>query len=92
MNLLIGVLIFSFIYSQTGTPNTKIVQNLEVSPDSPAEQAGILKDDVVLKVDGVPIDSIDQLRSVISSKLGTQVQFTLLRINQQLTIGLVPRV
>jgi regulator of sigma E protease len=92
MNLLIGVLIFSFIYSQTGTPNTKIVQILEVSSNSPAEQAGILKDDVVLKVDGVPIDSIDQLRSVISSKLGTQVQFTLLRNNQQLTISLVPRV
>jgi regulator of sigma E protease len=92
MNLLIGVLIFSFIYSQTGTPNAKIVQILEVSSDSPAEQAGILKDDVVLKVDGIAIDSIDQLRSVVSSKLGTQVQFTLLRNNQQLTISLIPRV
>jgi regulator of sigma E protease len=43
-------------------------------------------------VDGIAIDSIDQLRSVVSSKLGTQVQFTLLRNNQQLTISLIPRV
>jgi len=92
MNLLIGILIFSFIFSQTGTPNTKVVQIQEVSPDSPAAQAGILANDVVLKVDGVAIDSMDQLRSVVDSKLGQQVQLTLQRNDQQLTVSLVPRV
>ncbi|HTX79107.1 MAG TPA: M50 family metallopeptidase [Longilinea sp.] len=92
MNLLIGVLVFSFIYSQVGTPNTKVVQILDVSSGSPAEQAGIQKNDVVLKVDGVTIDSMDQLRSEVNSKLGTSTQFTLLRDNQQVTVSLVPRV
>jgi regulator of sigma E protease len=92
MNLLIGVLIFSFIFSQTGTPNAKVVQILQVDASSPAAQAGILPNDVVLKVDDVAITSMDQLRSEVNSKLGTSVQFTLLRDNKELTISLVPRV
>jgi serine protease Do len=52
----------------------------EVSPNSPAEAAGIRKGDLVLKVDGIPIRSAAQLRNKVGLKpVGKSVQLTIQR-------------
>jgi carboxyl-terminal processing protease len=55
---------------------------LEPMPDLPAEKAGILKGDVVLKVDDAEITSdmtVEQVISLIRGKVGTIVRLTLRR-------------
>ncbi len=47
MNLLTAVLLFSILFAQTGAPNEKIVIITSTTPNSPAEQAGILAGDQV---------------------------------------------
>jgi membrane-associated protease RseP (regulator of RpoE activity) len=46
-NLLIGVLLYAFIITQIGVASQVYVA--DVSPDSPAEQAGVLVDDIILE-------------------------------------------
>lgn len=50
--------------------------------DSPAEKAGLLKDDILLKVDGsdiLPEMSIDDIRVLIIGEVGTKVTLTVSR-------------
>jgi carboxyl-terminal processing protease len=58
---------------------------LDPMPDLPAEKAGILKDDVLLKVDDTEITpqmTTDEVVSMIRGKVGTIVRLTLRRAGQ----------
>jgi serine protease Do len=52
----------------------------DVSPGSPAADAGVKADDVIVGYDGQDVESVSQLRSrVASTEPGTEVPLTLLR-------------
>lgn len=52
----------------------------EVNADTPAEKAGIKEGDVILQVDGKPVDSISQLRNTISlAGVGHECDLLILR-------------
>lgn len=59
-------------------------------PGSPAEAGGLLKDDYIRYVDGVPASttSIDEVRSKIIGEAGTKVKVTVLRDKKELTFEL----
>ncbi|MGC8733973.1 MAG: S1C family serine protease [bacterium] len=65
---------------------------IEVIKDSPAEKAGIKKDDIILEFDDKPVYSYDDLVDLImQTKVGQKVKIKILRKNQELylypTIG-----
>ncbi len=65
---------------------------VEVIKDSPAEKAGIKKDDIILEFDNKPVYSYDDLIDLImQSTVGQKVKIKILRKNQELylypTIG-----
>jgi serine protease Do len=63
-----------------GLKGTKGVLIAEVIEDSPAEKAGLTHNDVVLEVNGQPVESAVDLQSKISMlKPGTEVELTLWR-------------
>lgn len=79
MNLLTGVLIYSIIFSQTGIPNFNEISIYEVTPGSPADEAGFRVDDLILNVNGEAINSDSQLRTIIGNNLDNTISITLQR-------------
>lgn len=58
-----------------------------VSKDTPAEKAGIKKDDLILKADGKPIKSIDEINKIKNEhKKGDIMTFTVYRDGEMLEI------
>jgi len=56
--------------------------SLSPYPDSPAEQAGVVEGDLLLKVDGERVDdtsSVDDVRAMIHGEVGARVTLTLSR-------------
>jgi regulator of sigma E protease len=90
MNLAIAVLAFSILYNQVGIPDPTRVQILDVSPNSPAQIAGLKMDDVVLTADLQKITSIDQFRSLIASHLDRNLSITVQRGQEVLDLVVIP--
>ncbi|NOZ00027.1 MAG: site-2 protease family protein [Chloroflexi bacterium] len=90
MNLLAGVLVFSILYTQTGVPDFNTVQVYEVSPGSPADQAGLLTNDIILAVGGEPVNDDGQLRAIIHDYLDRPLPMTVQRGDQVVELTAVP--
>lgn len=91
MNLITAVIVFTIMF-MTGQPEpigpTYII---EVSPNSPASQAGIQPYDQVLKADDTVIESSQDLVDYTQQHLGQQMTLTLRRGETELQVSLVPR-
>lgn len=60
----------------------------DVTPDSPADQAGLKRGDVILKLNGSEISSSNSLRNQVSSlPPGSKVEVTILRGGQEKTLS-----
>jgi serine protease Do len=58
----------------------------QVSPDSPAEKAGIQRDDVIVEMDGKSVSEMGTFRSHIATKKpGTSVELGILRNGERIT-------
>ncbi|MBT3337732.1 MAG: site-2 protease family protein [Anaerolineae bacterium] len=90
MNLVLGVLVYSMIFSQTGIPNLERVQVYEVTPGSPAEEAGFLANDILLKMNGELITSDIQMRALTKENLDQTVSITLLRDGEEIETSAMP--
>lgn len=91
MNLLTGVLLFSYIISRTGMPQTDIVQIAAVEPDSPAFEAGILQGDTIQSINGTPVEDMVIVSEITRQNLGQNVELELLRGEELVNLSLVPR-
>ena len=91
MNLLVGILIFSLVFARDGVPDQHVVLIRDVNKDTPAAQAGILPGDIVVSVNGNPIDSVDKLRAIIIANQGSEVSIGLNRSGNTLVVKTTPR-
>jgi regulator of sigma E protease len=90
MNIVMGVILFSLIFVQTGIPDPTSVVISEVVADSPAEKAGVLQNDVVKKANDQVVDSTSKLRQVIQVNPGKEVALDVLRSGQMITLRVIP--
>ena len=90
-NLLVGVILYAMIFSRIGMPVTNQVQILEVSPNSPAEEAGLMPGDLILEVNGTVIDSTLAMQETIYNSLDKPTTIMYVRNGQQGELTLVPR-
>ena len=76
------------VVDQLDLPANKGLVVLDVQPDSPAEKAGIRKNDILLEFAGkpVPSDLIDFTNDVRDHKLGEEVDAVVLRRGKRETI------
>jgi len=90
MNLITAILAFSILYTQVGIPDPTSAQILEVSSNSPAQQAGLMVDDIVLSAGSQKVTSTDQLRNIILANLDQPLPLTIQRGNEVLDIVVTP--
>lgn len=91
MNFVLAVVIISYVFTQgVGVPTDK-VHIQEVLKNTPAQTAGLVKDDIILAVDGKPIKKTDDLILLTKEKLGTEILLTIERKNNKFDIKIIPR-
>ena len=101
MNVLLGVVLLTAFFMFTATENqgpTGITLDgstpltvLGVAPGSPADAAGLAEGDVLLEMNGSPLESMEQLVDGIGANLGAEVEWVLEREGSRKTVRLVPR-
>jgi regulator of sigma E protease len=89
-NLLFAIVLIAFIHLM-GVPVETSVRLGRVLDASAAAQAGLQADDIVMAVDGQPIERIDELKTLIMSSGGRILHLQINRAGQVLTIPLTPR-
>lgn len=91
MNILIGIVLAVMLFYSMGEPIQSKVIVEAVSPQSPAQQAGLQKGDLITSINGVAINSYDSIAKTISDNLGKQISLTYQRGGQTNTVSLIPR-
>ncbi|MDZ4158990.1 MAG: M50 family metallopeptidase [Anaerolineaceae bacterium] len=88
MNLLFGIILFSFVFFRTGAPDTRTVLIVAVNPGSPAEAAGLLPGDVIAMINGETMESTQELSATVQQNLGKEIRISFYR-NDTVHEGLV---
>lgn len=90
-NFILGILIFAALFMTFG--HTTIAARVDsVQPGSAAEEAGFLKGDVVVAIDGEKIDDFSDMQRRVMLSAGDTLQVAVDRNGEQLTLAVVPRV
>jgi regulator of sigma E protease len=90
-NLIFALLVFWVVFLG-GVPSlsTKIGG---VLPDTPAARAGLMKGDVVLRIDGAAVDSWEQLAARIrEGSPGKPLRFTVRRDGKEIAVSVAPEI
>lgn len=64
---------------------------LNVSSDSPADDAGLLAGDVIVAIDGTPVFAFSQMMAIVAESEGRQMAFDVWREGEALTFSIAPR-
>jgi len=90
-NLLFSVLLFFMIFMVMGIPENRDSTVIgQVSPDSPAEQAGIEAGDTIVDISGQGIATWMDVLNSVSSSNGEELQFTVRRGTEELVLSITP--
>ncbi len=84
-------LIFTPEFNDTVAGVENYIYISSISPDSPAEAAGIQPGDLVVAFNGEPFTAFEDLSSRTESTAGTEVTLTLLREGEMSEVTVVPR-
>ena len=90
-NFILAVVIFLFIYMFIGKDFTPAVIN-EVQKDSPAEVAGLMKNDVILEIDGTEVKSILDVSRLITMSTSDFIDFKVSRYDQDVLLKVKPNI
>jgi len=84
-NLILGFLILAVMFAIFGIGYTGTA--LDVKPGSPAEQAGLLTGDLVIRADRDTVASFESLEQLFADRAGERVELEVLREGTMVTIA-----
>ena len=90
-NFLLAIVIFFSIYTFVGKDFTPAVIN-EVQIESPADEAGLKKNDIILEIDGTKVKSILDVSKLITMSTGEFVDFKVSRLDQDVILKVKPKI
>ena len=88
-NFILAILIFTIINLFVGKDFTPAIID-EVQKDSPAFVSGFKKNDKILFIDDKKVESILEVSTLINISTSEQIEFIILRDNQELSIFVKP--
>ena len=94
MNLLSAILLFAVIASLVGKPDPARLEEIQIdaiSPDSPAEAAGLQINDILVTINDQVITNTGTAHNVIYANLGKPVTFVIRRQGSEQTLEITPR-
>jgi regulator of sigma E protease len=89
-NVILAFIAFTFAF-RFAAPDLSKVLITGVSNNTPAEQAGILPGDVVLKIDDVEINGFDSMLKAVGERVGNEIGVTIDRGGELQETTLIPR-
>ncbi|GHU79521.1 zinc metalloprotease [Clostridia bacterium] len=92
MNLLTALAVLIVLYAGLGLPSAVLPSIERVEPNTPAAEAGLLPGDEFTSVNGIPVDTYEDVRSVILASNGSPVELTVKRGGDALLVTVVPRI
>lgn len=90
-NLITAALLYTLIFARAGMPDDRTTYITAISPDSPAEQVGLMPGDELVAIGGTPIDSSEALHSAVQSSIDLETEVVVLRGGETLSFTVVPR-
>ncbi len=92
MNFILAILAFSFVYSFSGIPReTGKVKIVEVMEGSPAKESGLKRDDLIRKVNALPVTTNEEFIKIIEGLKGKEVILEVERQDGVYEIKAIPR-
>jgi regulator of sigma E protease len=95
MNMVLALLVLTIAFTTGTTASTGDVRIIEVAADSPAQQAGVQKDDLVRRVDGRDVtrsgDLVNYVRGQARLNPDKEVTLELERRGSRITVSAAPR-
>jgi len=88
-NLLLALIIFVFFYLFAGY-QVMVPEIGQITKDSPAERAGLLKGDLIISVAEKPIDTWSDIRGAVRESEGKSLEITVKRGEKYFTLTVVP--
>ena len=88
-NMILALILFFGIYVISGA-YVSIPEIGEVTQESPAEKAGLLKGDVVVSIQGEEVTGWVEMRELIQEKAGIPIDVTVRRGNDLLKLQVIP--
>ena len=89
-NFALAVVIFSVLFATVGQRVTPSDIST-VLPGSPAEAAGILPGDLVVRIDGREIDRFEEMRQIVSISAEVALNMVVLRDGKEIELVITPR-
>jgi len=90
-NFILAVIIFLFIYMFVGKDFTPAVIN-EVQIESPAAEAGLKKNDIILEIDGTKVKSLLDVSKLITMSTAEFIDFKVSRNGQDVVLKVKPKI
>ncbi len=90
MNLITAVIVFSMLIAFEGIPVTGKVKIDSVSENSPAQQAGMQRGDIIVAINGEKVTDIQPAINIIKDNLDKPVELLIERNGEQMTVTATP--
>jgi len=88
-NFILAIFIFLFIYMFVGKDFTPAVID-EIQKDSPAEIAGMMKNDIILEIDNTEVESILDVSKLIAMSTTEYIDFKVSRYDKEILLKVKP--
>src|SRR5690606_16105212 len=89
MNFILAIILFLILGLVQGVPVDEAKMG-QIQPDSPAEESGMMENDVVIKIEDQSISTFREFQSMVQSNPGQEIQMTVLRNGEEVELNLVP--